>query len=451
MAKIVILTSEFKNYVPVTLKQKAEDAGHEVTLINPNECYIGVDTAEPYISYNGTKFKKGDIDICIPRLMEDYLDYKIAILSHLEKMDVFILNSSKSMRLCIDKLQSQILFADLGIKTPKTAMLTSDSQIEYVAKYFDDKFPLVIKTLFGSGGVGVALVESYASFNSVAQLLISQNITFLIQEYIEHDSSYRIITLGDKVLASNVRKKKEGKDFRTNSHQGSETEPHEPKDNEVELAFKLAKSVGATFAALDYIVKDDEIYILEINGSPGLENIQKNWPDKDLAKEVIDYCIAAADEHDQKSTDVKDDTNDENKDADDATVVDVDNPTSDKQVIGDVESIIIKRINDSNPIEARVDTGAGYCSIHGENVEEVDGFIKFTYDGVRYKVPVQRKIGILSADGGRVERSIVKFNVSFKGNDYNDVEFTVADRGHLKYDVLIGRNLLKDADVMINI
>jgi hypothetical protein len=120
-------------------------------------------------------------------------------------------------------------------------------------------------------------------------------------------------------------------------------------------------------------------------------------------------------------------------------------------VIGDVESIIIKRINDSNPIEARVDTGAGYCSIHGENVEEVDGFIKFTYDGVRYKVPVQRKIGILSADGGRVERSIVKFNVSFKGNDYNDVEFTVADRGHLKYDVLIGRNLLKDADVMINI
>jgi hypothetical protein len=52
MAKIVILTSEFKNYVPVTLKQKAEEAGHEVTLINPNECYIGVDTAEPYISYS---------------------------------------------------------------------------------------------------------------------------------------------------------------------------------------------------------------------------------------------------------------------------------------------------------------------------------------------------------------------------------------------------------------
>jgi hypothetical protein len=40
MAKIVILTSEFKSYVPATLKEKAEEAGHEVTLINPNECYI---------------------------------------------------------------------------------------------------------------------------------------------------------------------------------------------------------------------------------------------------------------------------------------------------------------------------------------------------------------------------------------------------------------------------
>ena len=90
MAKIVILTSEFKNYVPQTLKEKAEECGHEVTLINPNECYIGIDTAEPYISYKGTKFKSGDIDICIPRLMEDYLDYKIAILAHLEKMGVYL-------------------------------------------------------------------------------------------------------------------------------------------------------------------------------------------------------------------------------------------------------------------------------------------------------------------------------------------------------------------------
>jgi hypothetical protein len=120
-------------------------------------------------------------------------------------------------------------------------------------------------------------------------------------------------------------------------------------------------------------------------------------------------------------------------------------------VIGDVESIIIKRINDNNPIEARIDTGAGYCSIHGENIEELDGFVKFSYGGVRYRVPVQRKINILSADGGRNERSIVKFNVSFKGNDYNEVEFTIADRDHLKYDVLIGRNLLKSADVLINI
>ena len=457
MAKIVILTSEFKNYVPVTLKEKAEKAGHQVTLINPNECYIGVDTVEPYISYNGTKFSSDDIDICIPRLMEEYLDYKIAILAHLEKMGVYVLNSSKSMRTCIDKLQSQIIFAGNDVKTPKTAMLTSDSQIDFVTKYFDEKFPLVIKTLFGSGGVGVAKVDSQSSFKSVAQLLLAQKIPFLIQEYIEHAKSFRIITLGDKVLASNVREKG-GDDFRTNSHQGSKTEKYEPSDEEIDLSFKLANLTNTTFAAIDYILdNDNNICVLEINGSPGLEHMQENWPDKDLADEVIKFVINEWEKKkDAVATDEKPNHDiDINKDdkctSDEPDVVDIESPIETKTIITNIESIIIKRINDNNPIEARIDTGAGYCSLHGRDIEELDNFIKFTYGNIRYKVPVLRKIHILSSDGGKVERSVVKFNVSFKGNDYNDIEFTITDRDHLKYDVLIGRNLLKDADVMIAI
>jgi ribosomal protein S6--L-glutamate ligase len=454
MAKIVILTSEFKSYVPATLKEKAEAAGHDVTLINPNECYIGVDTAEPYISYNGTKFTKGDIDICIPRLMEDYLDYKIAILSHLEKMGVFILNSSKSMRTCIDKLQSQIIFANECIKTPKTAMLTSDSQIDYVAKYFDEKFPLVVKTLFGSGGVGVAIVDSFASFKSVAQILLDKQIPFLIQEYIKHEASYRIIVLGDKVLASNVRKKKEGKDFRTNSHQGSDTEKYDPSQAEIDLAFKLAKLTNTTFAAIDYILDGDDIFVLEINGSPGLENIQKNWPDKDLAGEVIKFCESAfKSESDviNKSTETKN-ANDHDIDLTVDKKPDEleDQPTNDS-IISGIEPVVLKRFNDNQPIESRVDTGAGYCSIHGENIVEEDNFIVFTFNDVRYKVPVDRKIHILSSDGGRVQRSIIKFAVIFNNKEYQDIEFTVTDREHLKYSVLIGRNLLSLSDSLIKI
>jgi RimK family alpha-L-glutamate ligase len=389
--------------------------------------------------------------------MEDYLDYKIAILSHLEKMGVFILNNAKSMRTCIDKLQSQIIFANMNVKTPKTAMLTSDTQIDFVAKYFDEKFPLIVKTLFGSGGIGVAIVDSFASFKSVAQVLLDKQIPFLIQEYIEHDSSYRIITLGDKVLASNVRKKKEGKDFRTNSHQGSDTEKYDPPEKEIELAFSLAKAVGATFAALDYIVKDDEVYVLEINGSPGLENIQKNWPDKDLAMSVIKYCQESFEskDHDERSEHTTDASKSAADDTENTTVdtgvVDLKDPSSDPVVISTVEPIIIKRINDNEPIQSRVDTGAAYCSLSGSNVEDGDEYIKFSYGEVRYRVPVHKTIKIRTADGGSVERHVVRFNVSFKGNDYNDVEFTIADRSEMKYDVLIGRNLLEMTDALIKV
>jgi RimK family alpha-L-glutamate ligase len=453
--KILILTAEPTNFVPVELKKEAEALEHEVSIINPNDCYISV-SDDPYISYKGTKLM--DADIVIPRLSEDNFEYKLTIIKHLENMGMFVLNSAESMRLASDKLESQIIMNSNKFKTPKSAMMTNDSQLEYVAASLDDKFPMILKKVTGTHGIGVMKVDSMSSYKSVAQSLISDDVKFMVQEFIEHEQSARIITIGDKILVANLRGQpkaegdgKEGKDFRTNSHLGSKTEQYEPPEHEVKMALELAALFGTRFCAVDYIPGKVPI-ILEVNGSPGLENIQKDYPDRNLAKEVIEYCIKnhKSEPDSVKPEEDEDDAGGVKPEDKDVVTIDTEKKDETDNVVGINSEIVIKRFNDSKSIEAKVDTGAGLCSIHGSDIDVGDNFVKFKYDGTTYKVSLDRTIWILSSDGGKIKRPIVKFNVKFNDVDYENVEFTIADREHMTYDVLIGRNLLRMSGAVVD-
>jgi hypothetical protein len=46
-------------------------------------------------------------------------------------------------------------------------------------------------------------------------------------------------------------------------------------------------------------------------------------------------------------------------------------------------------------------------------------------------------------------RPVVKLDIIVRGARFNQVEFTVTSRAELKYDALIGRNLLKIAGIPV--
>lgn len=101
-----------------------------------------------------------------------------------------------------------------------------------------------------------------------------------------------------------------------------------------------------------------------------------------------------------------------------------DNP---KTVLGATESVKIRSINKS--IRARIDTGAATCSIHHDIVE-------------KYKLgPVVGKKKIRNAHG-QAFRPVIKLPIKIAGR-LLDVKFTVADRSEMKFNMLIGRNVLK--------
>jgi hypothetical protein len=188
------------------------------------------------------------------------------------------------------------------------------------------------------------------------------------------------------------------------------------------------------------ITEDKEIIVLEVNGSPGLENIQKNWPDKDLPKTVVEYVKNLHGSSDDSSTETSIEvvTEPENKDSGE---IKSDEPES-KTMIDEIESATIHRITSN--VTARVDTGAKYCSLHVDRIIEDGNYVKFTRGDVTYKVPVIKYVKIRNANTQEsVSRPVVMLDISVKGFRANQVEFTLNDRSNMKYEVLIGRNALQ--------
>ncbi|HAS64313.1 MAG TPA: ATP-dependent Zn protease [Vibrio sp.] len=130
--------------------------------------------------------------------------------------------------------------------------------------------------------------------------------------------------------------------------------------------------------------------------------------------------------------------------------------TSDgKLILGEKEWVYIPGLEQS--FRARIDTGATTSSISAIDIVpfERDGkdWVKFkmAHEGVSSKeiaLPVERwvKIKQSSADGAQ-RRAVVHAWIEI-GDMKDKTEFTLADRTHLSFPVLLGRSFFKDVAVV---
>ena len=444
MARLIILTSEPENEVPKRLKEEAEKLNLETELINPLNCYISLSTNDVYISHEGTKFMGADF--CIPRLSEDSLEYKVAIMDHLESMGVKMMNDGPSMRNCSNKILTQILLTRENIATPKTVVVTNDEQLDYAVKAIGDKFPVIVKTLFGTHGVGVIRADSFPSLRSIAQQLLKSETDFMIQEFIEHKESGRIYVLGGDVMAAVMRTIPDG-DFRSNAHQGAELKIHEPSDKEKEICIKAAKTVGTNFSAVDYIVDDNgEVIIIEVNGSPGFEAMQEKV-EFNVAQKVVKWLIG-----DESEVDKKEEKPEEKEEKTEKPEEKEEQSTVSSRIIGSITEVKIKYFNDDKPIEARVDTGATHSSMHADDIEVDDNIVKFRFGEYIYKFPMLRNSKTKTSDNDAEfkERPTIVVNMEINGISINNVQLTLNNREHMNFNVLLGRSALAAAGVLID-
>lgn len=107
---------------------------------------------------------------------------------------------------------------------------------------------------------------------------------------------------------------------------------------------------------------------------------------------------------------------------------------SENITIGLVEKVTVHGENDSRTVKARIDTGATYSSIDTHLAAELR------------LGPIEEVKIIKSANGKRV-RPAIETTLTLADKDCKGV-FTLADRSHMKFEVLIGRDVLKQGFII---
>ncbi len=160
-----------------------------------------------------------------------------------------------------------------GIPVPRTEYYV-DGDRKRLAGSVDSLggFPVVLKASAGQWGLGVVMVNGFDSLVSMVDFMLEKGERALImQEFVDHGSILRTVTLGDSVVASLRYNVLEG-DFRSASVEAVrshyvDTEPveHLP-DAVVELSVSAARAAGVDFSGIDVLeTKDGRFLVSELN------------------------------------------------------------------------------------------------------------------------------------------------------------------------------------------
>ena len=179
---------KFPNYViPLDGASITYDGTYKIYELN-DDAGFEISPADTVVFIRGTPTKDSSLDL----------------ISELEKIGICVVNSRETIAIAVDKFRTYIKFKDYGLTQPKTVLIPNEEALEASVEKLDTPFPIIMKTLRGSKGVGVLFIESERALSSIVQLMYKtdSNADLLIQEYIKTDFDVRVHVLHDKVVAT---------------------------------------------------------------------------------------------------------------------------------------------------------------------------------------------------------------------------------------------------------
>jgi ribosomal protein S6--L-glutamate ligase len=149
---------------------------------------------------------------------------------------------------------------------------------------------VVCKPIVGSLGFGSMKFESAdLAFNAYTALeRLGQPI--YVQEYMEKPGrDIRAFVVGEEVIAS-IYRIVQPTEWKTNVAQGAQVKPMQLQPKLEKLAVNAAKSLGLLYAGVDILESEKRVVVLEVNGSPSWQGLQKATGIT-VAEQLVQYVI----------------------------------------------------------------------------------------------------------------------------------------------------------------
>jgi RimK family alpha-L-glutamate ligase len=435
--KIVILTGNSEdNKTADSFVKESKKRGFSCYVVNVNQSVLTIGQKEKDIIENdGKEFEiSKDDTVFIPRRGVISNSYTKKIMLQLQKAGYFTLNSLESMDICENKYVTAQVMEEYNLPVPKYSLIQSEEYLDTALNEIGGKFPVIMKLLSGTQGIGVSIVDSYASYKSVYQTIKKLNPTseILIQEKIDSNFDLRIQVIvknlgkinykenpDNFIILGAMKRKAVKKDFRTNYSLGGQVEKYNLSENLKEIACNAAGAVGCHWCGVDMMIDSGskKPYILEVNSSPGTEGISKALG-VPIVSRVIDY------------------------------VEDKDNWVLPEYSIGYLETVTIPGIGE---MVAKFDTGNGgvSSSMHVDQMEKKGKYLIYKIGNKELKSLI---LDTTKVRTGKVvtERYIIETDIEFNGRIYKGVKVSPVDRTDFTTPFLVNREFMQRLGVSID-
>ena len=228
-------------------------------------------------------------DFVIPRTGSGTTYFIKAIIRHLERLGVVLINSSTAIDTVKDKLYTQQILGESKLPVPKTLLVRHPIKIEFVEKNIN--FPVIIKTLSGSFGAGVFLAENKKQLEQLLKMaeITKKSYNIIVQEFIKDSwgKDIRVFVLNGKVVGCMMRQSTDD-DFRANITRGGEGIPYQIDDEIEWLGGESSRLLNLDIAGVDLLFDNDGYRICEVNSSPGFEGMDK-YTKTNIAEKIVTY------------------------------------------------------------------------------------------------------------------------------------------------------------------
>ena len=278
--------------------KEGEKLGLKAFKVDVQGAYSDLEDGVRYI-YDGIaekqrKFKIDDNTIVFVRAPVTKRKAWSDFLTQLERAGVVCVNTRACMEITSDKYRTSLYLAEAELNQPKTVLIHHPEKAIDAMKRLGGKYPVILKTLTGSLGIGVIKVDSESALHSTVQLMykLDPNMGVLLQTMIDDFTfDIRAHVIGGKFHGA-IKRPQVAKDFRTNVSLGSKPAPIELTDLEIQHVEKAAKAVDGLWVGVDIFPSKDRNKIppmfIEINSTPGTKGYRKatgeNLPRKVLEK-----------------------------------------------------------------------------------------------------------------------------------------------------------------------
>ena len=279
-----------ENFEVDRLVEEFEKQGVDIRVVNPKEVDIFVDRDDrKSIIVGGIPRKLPDF--VLPRTGSGTTYFIKAIIRHLERLGVTMINGSESIDAVKDKLYSQQILGQSSLPVPKTMLVKHPINVGLVEKNI--KYPMIVKTLSGSYGSGVFMVDDRKQFRQLMKMaeLTKPSYNIIIQECIEDSlgKDLRVLVVNGNVVGCMMRQSVDG-DFRANITRGGEAIPYQIDEDIEWISGECSRLLNLDIAGVDLLFNNGSYTICEVNSAPGFEGMEK-FTKVNVGEKIVNYVV----------------------------------------------------------------------------------------------------------------------------------------------------------------